>query len=791
MCTPRGISRSFVGVSTPGLGLAYTLLCLCLCPPFAALAGEARKADAPKPSEPAEEKWLREAERELDKLFVVPEEIMAVALEKALFDAKAMLRRAEEVARKGPESSRPRAAALVGKTQRLALGDSSAALRAVAPFLIGEAKAKAWAAALAQNLEAAVKKWDEDTRQLKAQGKREKDLPKKPEMCDVFAPFPPVAEWDLAGAKVRCAIEAGYAFLALGRQQDALAVFRQMAEKNRENLAEVLSSEGGGDLHCQPGQYEKAVGFLEYALKTARHLISYLNDDPFGEARHAQGRIEKKLVAAKRLWDVERYGEGFVDYKAAETLRRKERRFLDAFLAYATLQEKYPKTIYEAAGQSYQGKCMLALADPAEEKKAREAIAKAEKAYEGDAKLLAAMQKDHKELAKNKQLIQGLREFIEAERAELAAMKAVPLGKAASVAVQKQVEAMLKENEWGLYCGELLCDLAHFAFERQLDPEESEKRYSRAWAWLEKVEQVDVDLAAYEVPDKAREASRPPQQECRRDEFGNLKDEDVPIGALVHRRCCPWYLNDLREKCALALGFLCCYRGEKERAIAWYDKLASLDEKTARLANQKSPNNCTRMTWGAEHGYLYAHPEELRLFEKKLRFPVLAADFFYCTDRFGKAGRIAERLLSGEFGKLMPEQRDYAWFLKASAVYWTDKKMAFLLYEKVLETRENTYTEDRAAFILGNMAVWVRDNDLIRRGLAYQRDLAHSGRRNEFVYKAKIEYGWRLLGSKQETQAKEGVEILKSIPTEADGYHILAQRYLKRAAENRAGVRED
>jgi len=45
---------------------------------------------------------------------------------------------------------------------------------------------------------------------------------------------------------------------------------------------------------------------------------------------------------------------------------------------------------------------------------------------------------------------------------------------------------------------------------------EAEKRYARAWAWLSQVESADAALDGYDVPDKAREISRPPQQEIRK-----------------------------------------------------------------------------------------------------------------------------------------------------------------------------------------------------------------------------------------------------------------------------------
>jgi len=143
---------------------------------------------------------------------------------------------------------------------------------------------------------------------------------------------------------------------------------------------------------------------------------------------------------------------------------------------------------------------------------------------------------------------------------------------------------------------------------------------------------------------------------------------------IQNRRTCPWYLNDLREKCALALGFLAFCRGASAEAVSWYDQAAQFDQKTIAHGQKGGWSNVKRLKWGVAHGYLYAYPAELALFQKdkRLAFAVLAGDFFYCTERFPQARAMAERLLAGEFGELNARQKDYAYFLQASAVYWED-----------------------------------------------------------------------------------------------------------------------
>jgi len=714
---------------------------------------------------------LREAGRTLDRIFVLAGTSVTAELERAVFDPAPLERNATRILKRGPKDLRPRAAALLARIAREVRSRPLEGLERVLPFVLGEQGAAAWKQARTENRKQAEDRWREAVEQARKQGK---ERPAKPEDREIFAVLPAVAGWTLEGDNVLCAVEAGRALIALGRRQQALQVFEAVGRKHAEALAGALALEGGGLVSMQPGRYAKAVDLFSKGIELAKHLADYLNDDPFGEGARARKRLEHWRRIAQQRADLETLGEAYCAYRKAQTLRCVERKPLEAYLAYQQIEAEYPGTVVSSAGQAYCVKCAISLSRPRAAAAARKAVTQAEADYDKAARAAHAARKRGVLTKAEWATIKGM---LDAAAGRVARMQAVPLGDKALAAAEKQAEAFLASNEFGLYRCEPLVDLAEYAFEQALDPDEAEARYRRAWQWLEQVEQADAQLASFGLPDKAREVSRPPQKEYGTDAFGNLEPERIDHTAVVCRLTCPFFLNDLRERSALALGFLCFYRGQKREALEWFGRVVELDARVAKLQRRNRPNNVSRMRWGVEHGYLYAYPAELGLFKARQRFAVLAGDFYYCTHRFGKAEALAGRLLGGEMGKLSPKQQDYAQFLQASSAYWRDKKAAFLLYEKVLATREHTLTEDRAAQILGNMVTWVRDAAMIKRGLAYQRELARSSRKNEFVYKAKLEYGWRLLRA---NKRKRGEALLRSIPEDAKGFYRAAQHYLKR-----------
>jgi len=346
-----------------------------------------------------------------------------------------------------------------------------------------------------------------------------------------------------------------------------------------------------------------------------------------------------------------------------------------------------------------------------------------------------------------------------------------------TVQAEQALEAFWRRDKSGLYRGEALLTLGCIALERRLEPDAAKKWFDLLARWLADVPAEEKPLEKLHITAAAREVSKPPPQEKTVDFWGNVKRAAIQPGQLVNRRTCSWYLDDLHEQCAAFRGFLFFVQGERERAAKCYEAMLEHGSQTQTSGKAGLSSNYDRLRWGADHGYLYAYPQELALYRGRQRLAVLLGDFYYCTEDFAKAAEMATRLLDGQFGALSGPQCDYPQYLLASARYWAGgKKEAFLAYEKVLERRDGTLTEARATFAAGNIATEIRDPEIARRGAQLLRALALSGGHNEFAYKAMIVYARSLAtqGSK-----REAVRVLREVPEAAGSYWHLAQLYLQ------------
>ncbi len=347
---------------------------------------------------------------------------------------------------------------------------------------------------------------------------------------------------------------------------------------------------------------------------------------------------------------------------------------------------------------------------------------------------------------------------------------------------QRDLWAFYQKDKNGLYRGEALLELGRIELEHRVRPLEARKYFGLLNKWFER--------ARKEVPDNkmrikpaARRLTAPPKAEKKADHWGNINKQRIRPGQLVNRRTCGWYLDDLEEQCAGFRGFIYFVEGKKEQALKCYEKILKYDRQTKRMQKAGVWNDYARLKWGAEHGYLYAYPEDLRLYRGRQRFVILLADFYYCTERFDKARDLAERLLANEFGNLRTEQKIYPHVLIGSALYRTKgRKAAFLAFEKGLKAKRICFSRDRLALIAVSVSARVRDIDVHLRGHECLKKLAFSGRRNRFVYEAMIEFGLRMFYVGRDA---EGKKMLLSLPRQSGGYRELAKFYLKEHEEKR------
>jgi len=373
-------------------------------------------------------------------------------------------------------------------------------------------------------------------------------------------------------------------------------------------------------------------------------------------------------------------------------------------------------------------------------------------------------------------------ETIYAEASRLYAAKClVALGKTDEA--KRELHVFRQADPYGLYRGEAAVEMGRIALEHDLQPKAARGAFLLAETWMDEVtnrEPLNIERLA--VPEKARRVTAPPQREKSVDFWGNVRKNEIEPGQLVNRHTCPWYLDDLKEQCAMVLGFLAFVDGRNDEALAHYRRILECDPATRRMDTQGVWNDYSRLKWGAEHGYLYAYPGELAAFkDSRRRLGVLLADFYYVTQRWDEARHMAHRLLKGEAGPLSPAAREYAQYACAAAVYRTDgRDKAVPEYLKVVRAgggRLYTFTQQRAAYAAANLARGSSKKEI--RDLA--RDLlvrlVKSPEQSSETYKARIVLAQDLI---KEDQKAEGLALLHSMPASAGDYKILADYYVKR-----------
>ena len=381
------------------------------------------------------------------------------------------------------------------------------------------------------------------------------------------------------------------------------------------------------------------------------------------------------------------------------------------------------------------------------------------------------------------EIIQKWPEGIYAEAARLyAAQCLVALGKIAEA--KRELAAFRASDPYGLYRGEAVLEMGRIALECDLAPQAAKGCFLLLQTWLWEVQdKTPLNIERLAVREAAEAVTAPPPQEKYTDFWGNVKKSAVQPGQLVNRKTCPWYLDDLKEQMAMYLGFLAFVEGKKDEALAWYKRILECDPATRRMDTSGTANDYSRLKWGAEHGYLYARPSDLRLYDKNPRqkLAVLLFDFYFVTEQTAKAESVARRLLKGEFGLLNGHQREYPQFAYGVILNWKrDRAAAFAEFIKVVRgggDRLATFTQCRAAYAAANISRRIDDEKVRSKGQELFARLIRHKQQNEFTYKARIEVARDLIN---EGRWSESLHLLRKMPEDAGAFKALAQFYLQR-----------
>jgi len=329
-----------------------------------------------------------------------------------------------------------------------------------------------------------------------------------------------------------------------------------------------------------------------------------------------------------------------------------------------------------------------------------------------------------------------------------------------------------------LFRGQALLELGRIALEHELDLDRAEGYFARLDHWIVKARADNEAWAFNDLLPGIRKAAKArtdgPDREYRKPDFwGNVKKAPIDPGMLVNRKTTPWYLDDLEEDTAKFRGFLHFAKGDGENAMRQFERILKYDTKANHAEKYNSPNAYRRLKFGADHGFLIAHPEELANFNGKLRINVLLGDFYYVNSSFEDAKDVYFGMLTNSTIILSENQKDYLNHAVGMTVCWTQGDIAALpFFEKVLHGKDESYTKYRSGLAAAMIQMQSTDAEVRAAGEKLLHNLSNCGAKNPFVYRA-------MLAKAQSLAAAEDVAgalaTLNAVPQEAGPYRTMAE----------------
>jgi tetratricopeptide (TPR) repeat protein len=532
------------------------------------------------------------------------------------------------------------------------------------------------------------------------------------------------------------------AAFAQGRLREAIGLYDWIAaeENGGDMVIQLQAVKGVGQVMVNQGQLAEALEAFRFGLsniaaaRARRRKVSEAAELDVellrleAELKALVSSIRSVLADRRRRAEEEaftrRVGAAFILYRDAEKLRRGDRNFKAARQKYIDLAQKFPATVYANAGKLYGAICLLETG--------------------------------------------GL---VNARRAE------------------RELEVFVAEAPpIGLYRGEALLWMGRIAVEYRRDPARAARCFKQLDDWIiavrKRIKAGDDEIDGYQgVKNGAAKLSVPPKQQFSQDLWGNMRATRVQFGQLLNRKTSKWYLDDLEARCATFRGFLYFAGAEGEKAKAQFERILKLDPRQTGGRLAWNPNNFTRLQFGAKYGRLIAFPQELKLYSKPQRFVILLADFYYVTERFDLALKLHRKLQSGYYGKLNRAQLDFVRYMQASCIYMMPVKnrskamlRAISLLNQVLEDRDNTWTEPRAAFKIYQISRFMAIKQVVDRGDKLLRQLAFAKQHTPYTNESRLLVALDWI---EEDRFDEAIKLLSSIPARDAPYWHQAQSYIK------------
>lgn len=329
-----------------------------------------------------------------------------------------------------------------------------------------------------------------------------------------------------------------------------------------------------------------------------------------------------------------------------------------------------------------------------------------------------------------------------------------------------KAEAILRKyietHSNGFYVGEAMLQLAQIELDINMQPGDATEWSKRLDDWIALARNRRTPVAGFKLNPKTTEKILPPKEKLTNpDAFRNQRKKEIEPGQLINQVTCDWYLDDLEAECMKMRGFLSFVAGRKEEARLYFSRLQKLEPELKAGSTEKNPNDFTRLSWGLDHGYLYAYPQELELFKDRQRLAILIADFAYVTERFDECLETHKRLINGELGPIPSDRMEYPRFAIACATYWiSGREDACKALLPFLEPAKMTWTRQRALLSFANMGLASKDKTLREMAERALETLVSTTPPTDWVLQGMLLKAQRLVAAGNKS---EGISILKSI----------------------------
>ncbi len=681
-----------------------------------------------------------------------------------------------------PGDNPGRVVALIARYYAQSCGNDEKAVEELTALMLPEDLRQNWLVQQRESYRTVLEEWK---RQCATARRVDQPQPLPPPF--IQAQIPGVDTWRLKAETAEAALELSRHLLAAQRPDEAGLVVDAVLALS-PGFHRFLALELGAELKAKNGDLTGALQLVRLALRNLDISVRYTGSSDEGRQLNRREkalklRLSKFASELERRIECERYGEGFVRYRAAEQRRLRDEEMGEAILMYRNIEKEFPGTIWSEAAHCYRIKALIQLTSDFYIEKHRVSISEHDRSI---ARLISRIESAKVEKVPPPAMAR-LEQQVEREKKYLETLKAIPTEKNAAREIYRAGDLFVRANPIGLYREETSYDLARYALDRDVDLAVAKRRLLATWTLISRVSSADYIVAKLNVPEQAQAVSAPPTERDRRTSFGRIIRNDIAIGAVVNRQTALWYLDNLRQRICLELAFLFFVENKPDAAQEWLEKVpAGLDLDTG--LDGSIVTNQTRVAWAIKHGYIFAHPQELILYTTdQQRLAVLLADFLYITKEYARCHQLHLRLLNNEFGKLTDAQRDYPLL----AIAWCRYRGAFSSGEKskginerfindceqVLNKRDGTYSELRAAYIIGQAAMDAGSKQVQSRGKLLLEEVAASALNDRIVYNARLAVGIRYM---RENDQKRGLDMLRKFPaTEKDyrasGLALIAQ----------------